>query len=508
MILAAIALGILLIGCINFMNLSIARSSNRAKEMGLRKSVGAYRSQLAIQLVGESMLLAFIALLFALLIVDIALPTFNNVTGKNIGILSLFTGGSLPILVLSSLATGFFSGFYPAMTLANYKVRDAFSGKLSLGGNNTFTKSLVVLQFTITTVLIVSMLVMSSQMNFIKNKDLGFNSSQIVVVPNIEINGTSMYSYLQDALRNNSDIQTISSASQNFGDPDGLGGRGFEYRGKPMRVGVISVDEKYIETLGIKVIDGRSFNPDLASDLSKAVIVNEACFRDFELTLNEPFEDYARNPEDNPIVIGVMNDFHYGSLNTIVYPMLIKLSDKKDLGHIFISLSGNDITNSISSIQEAWQSFSGDLPFEYAFMDDTLAAQYTSERKWQQIIQASVVTAILLSCFGLFGLVAMAISYKKAEISIRKVLGAQLYNLVGLYSWKYTQLVVLAFFISIPISYFFLQQWLETFEYRITIDVQVYALAGFLTASVAFLTIIYKIVEAAIANPAKVLRDQ
>jgi putative ABC transport system permease protein len=508
-LLGLIAIGILLIGCINFMNLSIGRSSNRAKEIGLRKTIGANRKQLVVQFLSESIILAITALVLAVLLAILLLPFFNMLTGKELSV--SLVGQPLYILLILgvTLFTGIISGAYPAIVLSKFKIEDAFSGSLKLGGSNIFTRILVVFQFSLATLLIIGMLVITAQMRYIQNKDLGFSGEQVVVIPNSSSNKTTIFSHYKQALDGVQGVLSVAAADQNFGEEQGLGGMGFEYKGKPMRTGIISVSEDYLETLDIELIAGRGFDPQLSTDFSNAVIVNEACLKDFELRLNEEFESLGRSkPDGDPIVIGVMKNFHYNSLSVDVEPMLIRLSRNEALSYVLVKISPENMASTLAALNDSWNDIAQDLPFEYTFLDDTMAAQYASQKKWGQLISISMITAIILSCFGLFGLVAMAIAGKRSEIGIRKVLGSRVEQIVRLYSWQYTRLVLVAFVIAMPMSYYLLEKWLETFAFRIALDFKIYLLAGIITMSVAFLTVIYKILEAALANPAEVLREE
>ena len=509
-LLGLIAIGILLIGCINFMNLSIGRSSNRAKEIGLRKTIGANRKQLVVQFLSESIVLAVVALFLALLSVKLLLPVFNMLTGKELSLTLLFTPTYLLLILGVTLFTGFISGVYPAFALSNFKIEDAFSGNLKLGGSNTFTRILVVFQFTLATLLIIGMLVITAQMSYIQNKDLGFRGDQVVVIPNSSINQTTIFSHYKQALNGVPGVLNVAAADQTFGDKHGLGGMGFEYKGKEMRTGIINVSADYIKTMEIELVSGRDFDDQISSDFSRAVIVNESCFLDFELVQDGIFETIGRTgkTEDDPVVIGVMKDFHFNSLTVGVEPMLIRLSKNENLNYVVVKISPDNMSSTIASLDEAWKEIAQDLPFEYTFLDDTMAAQYASQKDWSKIISISMITAIILSCFGLFGLVAMAITGRRSEIGVRKVLGATVAQIVRLYSWKYTRLVLLSFLIAMPVSYYFLEKWLETFTYRIDLGIQIYIIAGIITLSIAFLTVVYKILEAALSNPAQVLRDE
>jgi putative ABC transport system permease protein len=486
-LLGVVALGILLIGCINFMNLSIGRSSNRAKEIGLRKTIGANRKQLISQFLSESIAMAVVALVLALFTVQLMLPLFNVLTEKELSISTLSQPMYALFIIGLTVLTGFMSGTYPAFALSSAKVDDAFSGKLKIGGANLFTRVLVVFQFTLATILIIAMLVVTNQLSYIQNKDLGFSGDQVVVIPNNRVGNSTVYAHYSQVLDGVPGIVNIAAANQTFGGESGLGGMGFEYKGKPMRTGVIRVSSEYLNTMEINLESGRRFNPEIASDFKSAVIVNETCFRDFELELGETFESLGRtgNKEDDPVIIGVMKDFHYNSLAVGVEPMLIQLSKSDRLNYILIKISA-----------------------EYTFLDETMTSQYSSQQNWSMIVSISMLIAIVLSCFGLFGMVAMAIAGKRSEIGVRKVLGASVIQIINSYSWKYTKLVAIAFLMAIPVSYFSLNMWLESFAYRINLEVYNFIIAGFIIVAISLFTILYKIGEAALANPAHVLRDE
>lgn len=506
-VLSAIALGILLIGSINFMNLSMGRSSNRIKEIGLRKSIGASQHQLIRQFLGESVLMSICALVLAIFLVDLFLPVFNQITGKEIGLAQLFNPVALALVVSFAIVTGCISGFYPAFVLSRFTFDDAISGRQRYGKSNLFTRSLVVVQFMLSAILIVGMIVVTSQMHFIHNKDLGFKGDQVVIIPNHSFHGASVLTHYRNTLLSGAGIENISSADQSFGSPSGLGGMGFEYRGTPMRIGIINVQSNYLETLGIDLVKGRSFDENRSTEYTDAVIVNEAAFRDFELALNEPFEGLGRQGAD-PLVVGVMKDFNYKSLMSEVEPMLIRLSNDVTLDHVLVKISPEHIDESLASLKTAWTEIAKDVPFTYSFLDDTMSDQYADQQRWSTIIQISMITAIILSCLGLFGMVAMAIASKRSEIGIRKVLGARVTQIVTTYGSTYLTLVGISFLLAVPISYVFFERWLETFAYRINIGVTVYAISLGLLLVLAVLTILYKIIEAAVANPVNVLREE
>lgn len=507
-ILMILVVGILAIACINFMNLSISRSANRVKEVGLRKTVGAVKGQLITQFLGESVLLSIFAFGISFLLVDLLLPVFNFLTDKNIAIASMLSLQFILGMLGVSLVVGLVAGVYPAFALSKFNIRDTLAKVNSFGGSNTFTKVLVTFQFGLSIVLIIGMIVMNQQVSFLKNKDLGFDSDNVLVLKNAKVGETSIYGHFKNALADQSAILRMTSAGQTFADPLGLGGRGFDYKGEEKRVGVINVTEGYLETLGVELNEGRNFNSSISSDFDKAVIVNEACLKDFDLRLNETFEEITRSPDTDPNVVGVMEDFNYSTLKIGVLPMLIRFTDELTLDNIFIKISGGNTSEAIALLKKEWEVIAPELPFEYTFLDETMKVQYMAEEKWGSIISYSMAIAIALSCLGLFGMVALGLESRKKEIGVRKVLGAEIKQIVWLFSSKYLRLVIVAFIVAVPISYYLVHEWLLNFAYRIDVSVWVYLMAAAMIVGLSGMTIGAKIIKTALRNPVDALYNE
>ena len=507
-VLMILVIGILAIACINFINLSISRSANRVKEVGLRKTIGAVKGQLIAQFLGESILLSLLAFVISFLLVDLLLPIFNYLTDKQFDIASMLSWQYIFGMVGISILVGVIAGVYPAFILSKFNIRDTLSGSSSFGGSNLFTKVMVTLQFGLSIVLIIGMIVMNRQVDFLKNKDLGFDSNQVLVLKNAQIGETSIYSHLKQVGVSQSSIISISSASQSFANHSGLGGRGFSYKGEQKRVGMIQVTEDYLETLGIKLVEGRNFNMNISSDFDKAVIINEACLKDFGLAIDDNFQELTRSPDSDPRVICVMGDFNYSTLKIGVLPMLIMLTEEQTLENIFIKTSGTDTKEVIAFLKKEWEVVAPDLPFEYNFLDDTMKVQYLAEEKWGSIISYSMGIAIILSCLGLFGIVALGLESRKKEIGIRKVLGAQVQQIIWLFTGKYFKLVIIAFIIATPISYYLINQWLLNFAYRIEVNLSVYMITAVIIGGISSITISMKIINAALRNPVDALRSE
>ncbi|MEQ8243880.1 FtsX-like permease family protein [Fulvivirga sp.] len=502
-ILLGLVIGVLGVACFNFMNLSLARSTHRVKEVGLRKTIGAVRSQLIKQFLGESIFISFIALLIAVLSADLLLPVFNYLTGKQLVIGALFNPASILALLSICLFIGVMAGFYPAFVISKFNIKETLAG-VKHKGAGSFTKMLIVIQFAIATVLVIGMIVIQKQTDYLQNKDLGFDSRQVISLKNAKIGETSIYSHLKTSLATHSGIYSIAAANQTFADPSGLGGRGFTYKGEQKRVGMIAVTEDYIKTLGLKLSSGNEFDGQAAKN---EVIINAACAKDFELQIADKIEGFTRNPEDDPQVVGIMEDFNYSSLKTEIFPMLISFTDSDDLGHIFIKLSGVNKEDALSYIEQQWNVVAPDLPFDYSFLNDTMEAQYESEEKWASIISYSMLMTIILSCLGLFGIVALGLEARKKEISIRKVFGAHVSNIVWLVSNSYLKLIILAYCIAAPVSYYLVDQWLSNFEYKIQVNPLVYAIGGAVIISISLATIGIRTVKSALNNPVDNLRN-
>lgn len=502
-VLTILAFGILSIACFNFMNLSISRSANRIKEVGLRKSVGALRKQLIVQFLGESVLLSCIAFSIAILLVDLLLPVFNYVVSKEIQISSLLTWQAICGMIALSVGIGIVAGSYPALVISRFSIRNTLS--IHMDHSPRFTKILVTTQFMISIILITGMLVIHKQVNFIKEKDLGFDADNVVVLNNVQLESSSIYDHLSKSALAHGGILSLAAASQTFASPSGLGGRGFTYNGENKRVGIIDVHGDYLKTLNIKLAGGQEFTSN--SD-ENSVIINEACLKEFQLNIFDTFSELTGSPETDPVIVGVMGDFNYSNLRMGVFPMLIKPGVARNLRYIYFKVSANQTNEVITFLRKEWEKITPDLPFEYSFLNDTMAAQYNSEEKWADILSYSTILATLLSCLGLLGIVALGIESRKKEIGIRKVLGARVQQIVWLFTSKYMWLVLIAFLMGIPCSYIFIEQWLIGFAYRIELDVFIFITAGLIIAFVAAATVCMKTFGAALSNPVDTLRTE
>lgn len=509
-ILSAIALLILIIACINYISLSLTSSASRRSEVGIRKAMGAFRKQLIVQFATESVLLTFLSLIASIGLVFMLLPFFNEFTGKEIS-LSLFDYGKLfSYGIIVSIVVGLVAGLYPSLVLSAYRpvsiLKNQLGTKLKIG----FTKPLVVLQFAISGFLIVSSVIMFNQMEYITNKDLGYNTSQVVVVSTQSgWNKTSdqIVEQFRQRLSAEPDVELVSGTSISFNKGWSL--TGYKIDGVNRLAYVYGVDYSYIPLLGIELVEGRNFDPSISTD-STTVIVNEALVKD--MGWEDPLNEYLNYLEDSvgpgAKVIGVVKDYHFRSLETSIDPMF--LSMRKDyaghLNKIMIKIAANNIPETMERINSAWRELYPDKPFEYSFLDQDVAAQYESYLRWMKIMGLSTAFAILVSCLGLFGLSGINAINRTKEIGIRKVMGAQISDIFALLNKQFVYLSLIAFAIAIPFSVYTMAKWLDSFKYRIELDWSYFVVSLLLGMMIALLAVSFHAIKSALTNPAETLK--
>lgn len=513
-ILSAIALFILLIACVNFMNLSTARSSNRAREVGVRKVLGSPRSSLIAQFLIESILVTFISTLIAVVLAWVLLPLFNQMADKELAITVQSFIWLLPVMIAIALVIGGLAGFYPAFFLSAFQPVDVLKGKLSTGFKGGRLRSfLVVFQFSISIILIIGTLVIYNQLNYIQHKNLGYDRSQVLVVKNTGalgrqakvfkqeikqlpgVDNATMTGYLPTA-----DYRNTSAV---FQDPTLDQKRGILPQ-------VWSVDEDYLNTLGIKMISGRNFSTELQTD-SSAVIINETAAR--LMGLKSPLNNPIYRPMDNSgksikrfTIIGVIKDFNFSSLRDNISPVTLFLEENN--GALSVRVHTKNIPALLTQIEGKWRSLAPNQHFAYSFMDQDFDATYRSEQRVGKIFVVFTSLAIAIACLGLFGLAAYAAEQRTKEIGIRKVLGADVSVIVAMLTKDFIKLVFIAILISSPLAWFFMQKWLQGFAYRVNFQWWIVALAGAGALLIAFLTISFQSIKSALANPVKSLKSE
>ncbi|MBD3616744.1 MAG: ABC transporter permease [Gracilimonas sp.] len=509
-ILGAIALAVLLIACFNFMILSIGRSAKRAKEVGLRKVVGAFRGQLMAQFWAEALTVTFIALLTGLLFVEFLLPVFNELSGKELSF-SFLLESSWAIAVFGMLfvLTGLIAGSYPALILSRFKPIESLKEKLSFGGANTFSKSLIMIQFVISIFLVAATLGMSNQLQFLQNKNLGFSGEQVVVIPVNGLDGQRALGLFQDALSQETGIADITGANVSFAT--GLWRRGYQYKGEIKQSAVFRVESNYINTLKMNLVAGRNFNPELASDSTQSIIVNETFLAEHGLDLSAVGESF---PIDwgwmvNPIIIGVVEDFNYQSLENTIQPAIMYMNPRDPILNLLVRIQPDNMPQTIAKLRETWDNtITNEIPFTYSFLDEDMNELYRAEERWATIITYSSFFAIFVACLGLFGLASITSIQRQKEIGIRKVLGASIQGIVFLLSKDFAKLVAISILIATPVAWYALTEWLQNFAYRTEIGIGIFLVAGGFTLAVALLTVSWQSVKAALTNPVKSLRSE
>jgi putative ABC transport system permease protein len=500
-----IAILLLAVACINFMNLATARASKRAKEIGLRKTAGAFRSQLIVQLMIESALQTIIAMLIAVVILEAALPYLSEFFGKQI-VLN-FSIDLIFVLIAIVLLTALAAGSYPALILSSYRPITVLRGGVSSSGNksmNLVRKILVVFQFTISTALIFGALVIYGQLNFINHKDLGISRENVVCLRADNLDKD--YQSFENELKKYPGIQNVSAV---YEPPAWCGWHivGFDYEGKPedhdVRAGVDFVDYDYVDLFGLQIVEGRNFSRQYATDAKEAYIVNEAAVR--AMQMDAPIGKSIGLVERPGKIIGVVKDFHFASLHEAITPLILTC-DKSEFDWLCIKLSPNDIQGSIGYINRVWNQFRPGENFNPRFFADLLGREYKIEIQTGAIVLVFTIITMFVACLGLFGLAAYSAERRTKEIGIRKVLGASTTGIIGLLTREFILFVLLGNVVAIPIAFYLTSRWLMNFAYRIEPGWLFVLIAGGLAMMIALLTVSYQAIKAAWANPVKAIK--
>jgi len=501
---------ILLIACINFMNLATAKSLKRAREIGVRKVVGAGKKQLVGQFIGESLLVSFIALLISLLLVTLFLPSFNGLTEKE---LSLDFGKPTfwGIILGLTIITGIVAGSYPALFMSSLRPIMVLKGTLKFkSGASLFRKVLVVLQFALSIIMILGMIVIYRQISFINNKNLGFDKENLIYTPLEGELGKNYYTFKQELMRESGIKNVTTSGHSPF--EVGSSTMGVTWPGKDTTKLILfsnnSITYDYIKTMDIHLLGGRDFGQDYGLD-SMNYLVNEAAAK--KIGYKEPVGKQLTMWGDTGKIIGLMKDFHHNSLHVPIEPLILRLH-KKSWGDIFgnvvVRTEKGKTKEAIASMEKLFHKFSPGFPFKYYFTDEEIAKNYKAEQTIGKLSKYFAFLAIFISCLGLFGLVAFTAEQKTKEIGIRKVLGASVGGIVQMLSRDFLKLVLIAALIAFPVAWFLVNMWLRDFEYRVDIGWWVFIVAGVVAMLIALLTISFQAIKAAVANPVKSLRTE
>ncbi len=513
-IFSAIAIFVLVIAGINFMNLTTARSADRAREVGLRKVSGAQRTSLIRQFLGESIFMAFMAMLFAVILMKALLPEFNRIVSRNLSLSFLENWPFVLAVLFITLLTGLLSGIYPAFVLSSFLPSNVLKGSFSSGSRNVFLrKALVVLQFFISVALISGTIIILQQVNFLLNKDLGYNTDQILII-HAGSTDAGTYRVFRNQISQNPNVIQVATADYMMHSSVNWTRISWEgaAEGEWIKMNVNYIDEDIIETYGMAMAKGRAFSREYGSDQGNVVILNEAAVR--EIGWEEPvgkniryWGDYKLTNIGPAEVVGVVKDYHFLSLHNPVSPLMLRLFPEGMTGwNISVKISGQDIPQTIAFIENKFNGLFPESVFNYRFLDEDFNRIYSEEREFGKVILYLTLLAIFIACLGLFGLASFATKQRTKEIGIRKVIGATVAHIMWLLNSEFLKLTVMGCILAWPVAYIVMGAWLQNFPYRVSIQWWVFLLSSLAACLVALLTISYQSVKASTANPVDSLR--
>jgi len=517
-ILGSIALFILLIACINFMNLSTARSSKRSAEVGIRKVLGAEKGALVRQFLSESVFISLIAFVFAITATELLLPSFNALSGKSLSL--SFPGNMLTIAFFFLLAvlTGLMAGSYPAFYLSAFKPIKVLKGKFSNSlAAVSLRKGLVIFQFVISVVLIIAVVVISKQMKYMRSADLGFDKERQIVIPLRSGVAKNIYSSFKNELATQMQVESVGASMYNPGivnPSDNLYYKEGQTMNEAIRARTNQVDATYLETLNMKLVAGRLFSEKFPGDTNFRLVLNECAvkkigFKSPQDALNKKVYFDIQGTQYRWEIIGVIKDFHFEDLHLPITPYSYTLHPyNNQFNYVLVHAKPGNMNALIASMEKAWHKLNPNEPFEYSFLDDDFQKNYMAENRLASIVSYFTLIAIIICCLGLFGLATFSAEQRIKEIGVRKVLGASVTSIVTLLSKDFLKLVFVAIVIASPIAWYIMNEWLQNFAYRVNIEWWVFLLAGVIATVIAFATISFQATKAAIANPVKSLRTE
>ena len=503
-----IAAFILIIACINFMNLATARSIKRAKEIGLRKVVGANRSKIIFQFLGESLFFIILAFILSIVLIEIALPSFSEWAGKNLEI-NYSNGWYIVCAVALIFLTGLMAAGYPAFFLSAFQPVRVLNARKISGSKSIFRKVLVAVQFSLSIMIIIGSIVVWRQLNYVQNANLGYNRENLIYIK-MQGQVKSTYETLKNDLLQNPNI--ISAAANEFITGDvGQGTNNISWEGKrddqDVRVHLHRVDYDFLKTFDIELSQGRFFSQEFSTDANQAFVINETAVKTMGLDspVGKNFQLWGQQGK----IIGVVKDFHFQSLHNNIEPLLLWMNtdfNYNGFGYLTVRIKSADMANTINYIKSVWRKHSPDYPFTYKFYDETLAAQYSAEQRIGKLFNGFTLLAIIISCLGLLGLISFVTEQKTKEIGIRKVLGASIPILIRMLLKDFAVWIVLANLIAWPVAFYVMNKWLQNFAYRINLTIWPFLLAGLAALVIALLTVSWQAIRAATANPVEALR--
>ncbi len=503
-----VALLIIIVACVNFVNMATARSVSRAKEIGIRKTLGAHRSNLMAQFLGESLLMSFSAGILSFLIVYYTTPLFEQLTGKNISI-SLFSPQILFFSFLFILITGLLSGIYPALFLSSFEPVKALKEKINFGVSQLFVrKGLIVFQFTVSSLLIIGTLIVNQQLNFISNKSLGFESNQLL---NIDIN-LSVSERLETFQQSLEQIPGVEISSAMSGTPGGFYDnylfRAGENWDQTHTLKTLFTDHNFSEVMDLNMLAGRDFSNEYASDSTNSVIINKTAADMFgwtpELAIGKRFQNQFLDSTAR-VVIGVVEDFHFQSLYQPIAPLVVAMND--DRREFLVKVESENINGTLTSIEEVWNEFSPFFPIEYHFIDQQFEQLYENDTRQRSVFAVFTFIAVLIACMGLFSLASFNAEKRRKEMGVRKILGADFSSILILFNKEMLMTVFISFIIAAPLTYFLAELWLQNYAYRISNSYQSLIIAGLVVLTLSLITISYQSIKIALSNPVNNLKN-
>ncbi len=499
--LSGIALFILLIACINFINLSIARSVQRSKEVGVRKAVGSTRKQLVTQFLSESFLLNGFAFILGIILAYSVLPVFNDLSEKQLAFSYLFDGKLIGIFIGIFILTGLLAGFYPALVLSGFRPVETLYGRLSLGGKGLLQKSLIVFQFSLASFFIIFAIVQYRQANFFVSKDLGYNDKNLIEI-NAEGMTPSNIVIMENELKKEPGILSVAPINPccwmtGVTTPDG----------KDIAPYMKITNHNFVNTMGLAIKEGRFFSPDFPGDSTQSAIVNEAFVK--AANMKDPVGQTIKvMNRDNYQIVGVMKDYHHTSLYETVQPQVFISNPQNGYGAFIIRISDTNLPKTLAHIKEVFNAQFPAQPYKYDFVNEVNAKQYEKEFKMKQMILYSALLIIFISCIGMFGLAALTAQKRTKEIGIRKIMGASVYNIVNMMSMQFFKLVTIAFIIAAPVAYFAINKILENLPYRVSVGIDIFAYTLLGVIILSFITSAYQALKTAMMDPVQSIKTE
>lgn len=516
-IFSAIAIFILILACINFMNLATARSANRAKEVGVRKVLGAYRQNLIYQFLSEAFLITLFSIIIAFLMLNLLLPYFNDLANKSIVASRLFSLEILGCSILILILVAFLAGSYPAFYLSSFNPIEVLKGKISKGTNSiNIRSSLVVIQFTISIIMITCTVIVLNQLNYIQNRKLGYDKNQVIMLHDAWLMGDKLKSYKNEMLN---ETGIVSGTIASFLPVGTTNNNNLWFAGKVVGQGAshvinnYDIDHDYIETLSMNIVAGRNFSREFTSDTT-SVIINQSAAREFGYLI-DPVGNFLctyGGSQDQPTsvyykIIGIVEDFHFSNMRNSIEPLVFTLGESR--GFVSFRIEAENTANTIEILKTKWNEFAPGQPFQYSFLDDRFDRLYQNETRIGRIFGVFASLAIFIACLGLYGLASFTAEQKTKEIGIRKVLGANVIQVIGMLNRQFLKLVLISYAIGAIIAYFAMKEWLNGFAYRVDINEPTqYILAGLLAIIIALITMSSQSFRAAISNPVNSLKSE